>query len=294
MTFRRAWLVSLTTLTLTALAPLVSCSSDSNNQLTGSGSPSNGSPTGDGGSNNPSTSNDSGTPNEGGNPNTNDSGTDSGDSGDDDAAPHAGCTGAKVCDDFESYTTGGLPTSPWTTQVASATMAIDDSKAYDGAKSVHITTNGGGAMAVMVQQAPLLPISGSNVYGRFMMFYNVMPTTHYHLIILNGPGDNGQMTMGGLESSKALFNFGPGDNTAISNTKYPQGKWACIQWQFDGPNKTAVMSIDGVQLENKVTNWQAFDMSKLSIGLLNCCDDGPKVDMWLDSIAIDDAPVPCP
>lgn len=293
MTSRPVWLVSLTTLTLAALW---SCSSDdSTNRLTNSGSP-NGAETGDAGNNDPPTQNDSSAPSEGGSPKTNDSGADSGDSGDSggDAAPHVGCTGAKVCEDFESYTTGGLPTAPWTTQVASATMAIDVSKAYDGAKSIHITTNGGGAMALMVQQAPLLPLAGNNVYGRFMMFYDVMPTTHYHLIILNGPGDNGQMTMGGLESSKALFNFGPGDNTAISNTKYPQGKWSCIQWQFDGPNKTAVMSIDGVPLENKVTNWQAFEMSKLSIGLLNCCDDGPKVDMWLDSVAIDDAPIPCP
>ncbi|AKU98180.1 secreted hydrolase [Labilithrix luteola] len=293
MTFRRAWLVSLTTLTLVALW---SCSSDdSTNQLTNSGSQ-NGANDGDRSSSNEGpTSGDSSTTNEGGNTNPNDGGADSSDSGKgNDSGPQAGCTGAKVCDDFESYAKGGLPTSPWTTQVASASMAIDDSKAYDGTKSVHITTNGGGAMAVMVQEAPLLPMSGNNVYGRFMMFYNVMPTTHYHLVILNGPGDNGQMTMGGLENSKALFNFGPGDNTAVSNAKYPQGKWACIQWQFDGPNKTAVMSIDGVQLENKVTNWQAFDIAKLSVGLLNCCDDGPKVDMWLDAIAIDDAAVACP
>jgi hypothetical protein len=205
-----------------------------------------------------------------------------------------GCTGAKVCDDFESYAKGAAPTGPWTADVASAAMAIDDTKAFSGSKSVHITTQGGGAKALIVQTAPLLPFAGNNVYGRFMMFYNVMPTTHYHLVIANGPGDSGQMTMGGLESSKALFNYGPGDNTAVSNTKYPAGKWACIQWQFDGPNKTARMSIDGQALDNLVTSWQSFSIAKLSIGLLNCCDDAPKVDMWLDAVAIDDKPVACP
>lgn len=205
-----------------------------------------------------------------------------------------GCTGAKICDDFETYNSGGLPTAPWTTDIASATMAIDNTKAFSGKQSVHITTNGGGAKALMIQTG-VFPFTGNNIYGRYMLFYNVMPTTHYHMVILNGSSDTDQMTMGGLEGSKALFNFGPGDNTAVSSTVYPPTKWDCIQFQFDGPNSTAKMSINGTALtDNVVTNWQAFTVAKMSMGLLNCCDDTPKVDMWIDAVAVDQNPVACP
>ncbi|MEA2748142.1 MAG: hypothetical protein QOI41_2285 [Myxococcales bacterium] len=288
MVFRRTWWIGLT------LAAVWSCSANdpSANHLTG-GPPGGPRPAPDSGGDSPPDVNVS--PGAGGDASFEiDTGAADDAGGNPDGGNAVGCTGAKVCDDFESYAKGGAPTAPWTADVASAAMAIDDTRAFSGTKSVHITTQGGGAKALIVQTAPLLPFAGNNVYGRFMMFSNVMPTTHYHLVIANGPGDNGQMTMGGIESSKALFNYGPGDNTAVSNTQYPSGKWTCIQWQFDGPNTTARMSIDGLSLDNQITNWQSFSIAKLSIGLLNCCDDAPMVDMWIDAVAIDDKPVACP
>ena len=67
-------------------------------------------------------------------------------------------------------------------------MAIDATKAFSGSKSLHITTQGGGAKALIVQASPLLPFAGNDLYGRFMMFTNVMPTFQTDEVVYTGPG----------------------------------------------------------------------------------------------------------
>jgi len=214
------------------------------------------------------------------------------------------CKTAKLCDDFEAYPAGAAPQGAWKATTGNGgTLTVDTSKAWSGTKSLHITTPGGGARAVITQGKPLLPLEGNNLYGRMMMFFVQPPfTTHYTLVRASGPlpgGGNATYSLGGFSKANVLFNYQPGDLLRWGKGVWPANQWTCVQWQFDGGKDEARVWLDGQPLTDMTVSkatkdWPAPSFQTLAIGFENCCASDVKVQLWIDDVAVDDKPIDCP
>src|SRR5258708_3986057 len=101
-------------------------------------------------------------------------------------------SGVAVCEDFEKYALGATDLTPdWLAYTyGGGTIQVDGSKAFRGAKSLHMTTPAGGRKyADIVRQNPrdkaLLP---NRHYGRAVVWLTTTPATvHWNINHASGP-----------------------------------------------------------------------------------------------------------
>ncbi len=240
----------------------------------------------------------------------------------DDMATSGSCP-YKYCEDFESY--GGAITNaqslgPWIASVSASatdmgtsmvTASVDSVNASHGSKSLHITvTKGPGAHATLNQKAAAGLVPGNDLYGRAMVYYsntngNGLPLgVHSWVFNASGPAarDGGigsaTMNMGG-GGSKLQLNYHPptGGESSVQGGMITAGAWHCLQWQYDGPNNTANVWIDGAPAVTVPASkgwelampWDSFDFGFTHYQVL-----GNSVEIFLDDFALDGAMVPCP
>jgi hypothetical protein len=240
--------------------------------------------------------------------------TDAGSPEGDDAAPAdappadapampAGCTG-KFCDDFEGYTGTGAPGGDWTVHLEKGMLAMDSTKAFSGARSVHFTHAGAPAAMFIELRKPLLPLAGTVVYGRLMYYLVKNPTgqyAHFELVRGTGPlpgGEQAQLNTG-AENGKVVINYEPGDCTKYSKVPFPEKKWTCYQWRFDLAKNDVHewvdnISADDVPVAPAGTCWKSpMVLDALHIGWESYHGNMP-VELWIDDVAVGDQPIPCP
>jgi len=94
----------------------------------------------------------------------------------------------------------------------------------------------------------------------------------------------------------------PGDDSVDSTTKFPVGKWACLQWEFKGtPGMPHVITVklDGQFIEKGMmlakSSWKTATWNSLGIGWINF-EGGVAgtINMWLDDLAFGEQEIPCP
>ena len=218
-------------------------------------------------------------------------------------ASPAGCT-AKLCDDFEGYAAGGPPMGSWTVSTQSAALAVDEKKAFSGARSVRFTHQGAPAKAYIELRQPVLPLPGHVMHGRLMFQLTQGPTgqyTHWEIVRGSGPlasGGRAQYNTGG-ENGKFVLNYEPNDCTRYSKIDFPQKRWACYQWEFNGPKNEIRMWIDGKPIDDlppvpAAQCWRApmvFDT--VHIGW-QAYHGTQALEIWIDDVAVGDQPIPCP
>jgi hypothetical protein len=129
-------------------------------------------------------------------------------------------------------------------------LAVDDKKAFSGAQSVRFTHQGAPAVMFIELRQPVLPLPGHVMHGRLMYYLTQGPTgqyTHWEIVRGGGPlpgGARAQYNTGG-ENGKFVVNYEPGDCTKYSKVDFPMKRWACYQWEFNGPKNEIHLWIDG-------------------------------------------------
>lgn len=216
-----------------------------------------------------------------------------------------GCGTAKVCDDFESYST---PTnlSPWTTSVSGGSVMIDGTHVYSGKQAVLIHADAGANKKAQINRmgAPLFPANPNLFWGRMMVYMSALPASSVHYDNVQGDGTGtGQYRIGGMGG--ILLNYEPHDCYDHIMPMLPQNKWSCWQWLYDGTKNTIEFYVDG-KLQAQVmstsqgcvdgTNsvWAAPTFNAVHLGWVNYQATTAGVDLWLDDVALGPDQIACP
>jgi hypothetical protein len=231
------------------------------------------------------------------------------------------CATALFCDDFDSYAAGAPPRGMWKTGTSGGTIAVDGTHAFSGANAVHATTAGAQAYErayISLEGAPLFPLADDALFGRMMIWVAAVPADVVHWTIVQGEG-----AVPGMNITWAAYRYGGQYNTRMmanydsspaksdcwkhSQTTIPQGRWACVEWQFDGPSNGMRFWLDGAALDDltvaagqgegciahdTMDTWWAPTFSALRLGWEHY-QVGPG-ELWLDDVVVDATRVGCP
>lgn len=137
----------------------------------------------------------------------------------------------------------------------------------------------------------------NDLHGRVMMWMNNTPgRAHWDSIMGSAAGgSNPTYILGGMYMN-FMSVYHPGDLSVDSNTPFPTGTWACIQWQFSGKGGKNLhkMMLNGVVVDKGITErWRAPTFSQLKVGYRHF-NTNVAVDVWIDDLAFGDQPIACP
>jgi hypothetical protein len=231
------------------------------------------------------------------------------------------CTGALLCDDFESYPLAGPPGGMWKLSTNGGAVVVDSAHARSGTHAVHVTTVGGAGSYhqafMQVSGAPIFPVAGNVVFGRMMIWLTAAPTqtTHWTNIAgsgqVTGQGFSAVSRYGGQYSPRMMANY---DTSGVASdcwqhsaTGIPVGRWACFEWRFDGPQNEMDFWLDGSSLADLTvlgqgqgciangTNgkWLLPEYDTISLGWEHY-QASDAIDLWIDDVALDTQRIGCP
>jgi hypothetical protein len=232
--------------------------------------------------------------------------------------------GALLCDDFEKYTAGGSLAPTWTTDLTGGMVRVDTTKPFAGKQAVHISAATGvtNLLQIVTQGAPVFPLPGNMFYGRMMYWLSEMPPDHTNIIQASGVLPGGTQiakyaygikykhlmagyTIRARETDSPTVDCG---NTPAT-TGYPEKKWICLEWQFDGSKDEMHHWVDG-QAQPAVDvvktggcpeggaapangRWQAPVFNKVMLGFYAHPYATP-IDVWIDDVVISTQRIGCP
>jgi hypothetical protein len=250
------------------------------------------------------------------------------DAADGDAAADSGpapgdCAGALLCDDFESYDVGAPPTGPWTATTNRASIAVDETRAFSGARAVRFVTDGGDGTYrrafIQVSGAPVFPVAENTVYGRMMIYVAELPGTarvHWTNIQAEGPipGRDGVTALyryGGMNDDRWLANYetrGAGsDCWRNSASRMEAARWTCMEWRFSQPEDRMDLWVDGVAITDATVedegdgcvdsswdgHWYGGAWDRMLLGWEHY-QASIAHEVWIDDVALDDERIGCP
>jgi hypothetical protein len=239
----------------------------------------------------------------------------------------SGCMGvmASFCDDFEAQATGAAPKGMFTTRNSGgATFAIETSKAYSGTKSAHIHvpmgSGGNNDPTAQMTFSSQFPVAMNDLHGRVMVFLTKnpndsgKPNIHWDLLTASGGGKT--YTLGSMYNDVAKAGafmpvYQPGDRSIDTSTPFPEGRWACVQWQFrfgGAGGDLLELKMDGKVIDlgkttaegapitgGHIAAWPAGAWSRLTFGYVHFSSPTPiDVDLWFDDLAFGGQEIPCP
>jgi hypothetical protein len=238
-------------------------------------------------------------------------------------APAACAPGALLCEDFETYAPGPNLGPTWNTDVMGGTLLVDSTKPFAGKQALHISAKAATSSLLQITKrgAPLFPVAGNAFYGRMMMWLTQMPTgeVHFNTVQANGllPGSTkvAKYAYGAMYARLMAGYTIRADEAALPSvdcgksgpTGYPEKKWVCVEWRFDGPNNEMHYWLDGqTQTGVDVVKigggcvaappggiWQAPTFDKLMIGWYAQPFNQP-IDLWVDDVAVGTERLGCP
>jgi hypothetical protein len=223
---------------------------------------------------------------------------------------------APGCDDFESYNKGSRPGGGWTgfDVSGSGSLAVDDSKAYSGTKSVKMTVSPSGDIkARMSRKGP----GGNEVFVRFMYFLDKKITGqgvfHWNFSMVEGGGN--YIVTGGNANGNTFAHFaGGGRDCAVHGSMpVPVGKWTCLEFHVNGKDKTAETYYNNILdeftqvtaggnplpgnsgcLGGSGTNWNIPNPDKVNVGFIMYHELNAGATLWVDDVVVSDKRVGCP
>ena len=197
---------------------------------------------------------------------------------------------------------------------------MDGTHAHSGKNAVHALTTGAQAYesAYMgLVGAPVFPVPNNGFFGRMMMYATQAPTDVVHWTIVQGEGPvpgknitNAYYRYGGQYNQRFMANYDSGpaksDCWHHSKTTIPLNRWACVEWQFDGPTNTLRFWLDGQPIDDltvvgkgdgciahdTMDNWYAPTFNALRLGWEHY-QLGPG-ELWIDDVAVDGKRIGCP
>jgi hypothetical protein len=238
--------------------------------------------------------------------------------------------GALFCDDFESYPLGASLAPNWTTQLVNGQVQVETSRPHRGAKSVRLTTtlsptnepartNGGPlrAATLIKEGAPLFPLPNNAFFGRAMIWLTQMPPGGVHFSNVEALGRLPDGTLakygeGGMYGKLlAGYTIRPMteldqptvDCSRSATTGLPEGRWVCLEWQFDGGHDEMHEWLDGVlqtgvdvveQAGGCSVAWKGPTFDKVYLGWRHAQPSSIDTEMWMDDVVLHTARVGCP
>lgn len=242
-----------------------------------------------------------------------------------DAGPPPGdCTGRLLCDDFESYATGAPPDGAWSASTSRATIAVDETRAFSGARAVRFVTEGGDGTYrrayITTAGAPVFPAASDVLFGRMMIYVAALPGSrrvHWTNVQAEGPipGMDGVTALyryGGMNDDRWLANYetrgAQSDCWRNSAAAMEAGRWTCMEWRFSRSEDRMQLWIDGVAIDDvEVTgtgdgcvhadvwdgHWYGGVWDRISLGWEHY-QQSIAHDVWIDDVALDDERIGCP
>lgn len=237
----------------------------------------------------------------------------------------AKCKNALVCDDFEQYTTGAAPGSPWTVMLSNAqasSITVDATRARSGSRAVKVSVAAAPAdktyrSAMLAFQGTKLPVTGNALFGRMMFWLESAPEKDVHWTFIDGygmvPGKDyhafyrygGQHPItnnGSFVGNQLMANYETPDTyqtppVGISSDCYlhadkkvvPSGKWACAEWNFDGSKNQMRFWLDGVELTDLAMNGTGQGCGAQSQDFVWTAPTFTRIDVGWESYQADDA-----
>ncbi|UQA59460.1 hypothetical protein [Polyangium aurulentum] len=238
------------------------------------------------------------------------------------------CDTALFCDDFEAFAAQGEPSGAWAVSKNKGAAVVDTTRAHSGKQSVKITTDASSSYkSVLMAYSDKLPVAANVVHGRMMMWLESAPTgtVHWTFIAGQGPVEGQNYTAiyryggqhpitnnGAFVGSKLMANYetnGIGSDCwhHAKDEVVPVGKWACVEWKFDGPKNEMQFWLDGAEIQTLHVQgagqgcvhqpadfpWTAPSFEKMAIGWESYQADEART-MWIDDVVISEAPIGCP
>jgi hypothetical protein len=231
------------------------------------------------------------------------------------------CATAIFCDDFEAYAAGAAPKGQWKVTTNNGTLAVDGTHAHSGKNAIHALTTGAQAYesAYMgLVGAPVFPVPQNGFFGRMMTYATQAPTDVVHWTIIQGEGPvpahnitNAVYRYGGQYNLRFMANYDSSPPKSdcwhhSQATTIPLNRWACVEWQFDGPTSTLRFWLDGQPVDDltvvakgdgcispdTMDNWYAPTFNALRLGWEHY-QQGPG-ELWIDDVAVDSKRIGCP
>jgi hypothetical protein len=233
-------------------------------------------------------------------------------------------SGAALCDDFETVSSGAAPDpakwkvlTSYSGQPSSVNSVIVDAAQHArGAQALHVHTETGDPVYI---ETAALPGSGNHFFVRAFAWFEVDPGArtkgHWGGIVGVGPkagaSQDVEVRFGG-QFDILVVNYSPNDALQISSsrdgfyddgTRLPVQKWTCFEVELDGDGDELRVFMDDTELDRlHVTNWGQFGhqptvgwspkYDKVRIGYQSWNADTP-VDVWYDAIVVDTMRVGC-
>ncbi|HET6282250.1 MAG TPA: hypothetical protein VFH73_14895, partial [Polyangia bacterium] len=168
-------------------------------------------------------------------------------------------------------------------------------------KSLHIRAARSGSTELnFTQQFPF-----NDQHGRLMFFMSKVPSNGSHWDIVHSRNPSTDWEIGGQIGVFELV-VDPPDHGLNSKTKFPEGKWFCLQWQFKyggpGMDNTFLAAVDGVPVEKGMftgpapngERWTAGPWRSLNIGWVGYQASNVDIEAWIDDLAFGEQTIPCP
>jgi len=251
------------------------------------------------------------------------------------------CDTALACDDFESSAAGSKPAGALRAAEEGASLSIVDGMAYSGSRSVKISVPKGDntfrSAMLAFDDTGKLPTPENVLYGRAMYFFESLPMTdlEWRMVVGKGmiPGKTyrsiysygGALPVMGPDGSfvgsefVALYDTpdyyddpmsSPHTNcwSHANQIAAPVGKWACIEWKFDGPNNEMQLWLDGIGVagmdikgqgdacsgpDGQYT-WEAPAFTEIYMGWETYLPDMQDRTVWIDDVVISTQRIGCP
>jgi len=240
------------------------------------------------------------------------------------------CLDVLFCDDFEDDAPGQAPLAPWVASTNGATVAVDTTRAFSGANSVHVFSDTAAAYRrgyFALQGQPVFPAASTAMYGRIMVWLESVPITPpnmplVHWTMIQGEGlarqgdHNALYRYGGQQQAGAGFmaNYETTDPTNTdcyqhSQTRIPVGTWTCLEWHFVQATNEMQLWLNGTE----VTDVHIVDRGAGCLGndLQGVWEAPPQFqsiylgweryqtptndgNLWIDDVAISTTRIGCP
>lgn len=236
-------------------------------------------------------------------------------------------------DDYtETSLADGQTFGPWRGSLsdAGATMDLDGTHTVSGDRALHVRLEQGGTSGgrLFTQDGlPFLSGSPTHVYGRMMMYIAESGTSvHWTFFGVQGPaepsaplaGNYASYIMSSLPSDGVnTFSFVDGlaggpdfqDCWARGDTPMPTGEWTCVSFEMDGLARRLRMYVDGdpapiVSVDDTGQGcvspvpgdslWYGPEIDTMFVGTWSFHPMDAPLELWIDDLVVDTAPVACP
>ncbi len=258
----------------------------------------------------------------------------------DSSAPHAAatpepCASALLCDGFEDDAVGKPPGQPWRDETGNsgASVSVDQSRAFSGQRSVHVSAPAGAAYRrgyFAIHQSPVFPAAAAEMYGRAMVWLETAPVASaepVHWTFIQGEGRSANATYNSLYRYGGQHQGGLGlmanfettpptrsDCWQHSKSTLPVQRWACVEWHFAVASNEMQFWLDGAELtdirvkgrasgpssgclstEHLAGEWLAPPaFQSLYLGWERYQPTENGQDLWIDDVVVAKSRVGCP